>query len=309
MRYALDFIGRHASKILPLGVLIGLFVPHLTESFQPLLIPALFVPLTFSLVRIETQQLRKSFIRWRLVALLSVWILLLRPVAVWLIIQLTNLPEPIVKAVIITAAAPPVTACAAIAIYLGIDAAIVVVVTIVTMLLVPFSLPPVVHYFVDLQLKTDLWQVSMRLALFISCAFLLAVLIKKWLGKTRIHNNAATMDGVSVIFIGIFIIGVMHGVTATFIQQPSYVFQALWVSTLFVSFLYIIATMLFWRLGPSTAMAIGLISGNCNMGLMYLLLMDQAPMDVLIFFAIGQIPMYFLPSLFAPVISRLVVRK
>lgn len=305
MRFALGFIGRHASNILPLGVLIGLFMPYLAESFQPLLIPALFVPLTFSLVRIETQQLRKSFIRWRLVSLLSVWILLLRPVAVWVIVQLTNLPETIVKAVIITAAAPPVTACAAIAIYLGIDAAIVVVVTIVTMLLVPFSLPPVVHYFVDLQLKTDLWQVSMRLALFIACSFLVAVLIKKWLGKTRIHRSAATMDGVSVIFIAIFIIGVMHGVTATFIQQPWYVFQALWISTLLVFFLYIIATILFWRLGPSTAMAIGLVSGNCNMGLMYLILMDQAPMNVLIFFAIGQIPMYFLPSLLVPLINKL----
>ncbi len=308
MRFVVDFIGRHASKILPLGVLVGLFVPYLAESFQPLLVPALFVPLTFSLVRIETQQLRKSFIRWRLVALLSVWILLFRPVAVWLIIQLTNLPQAMVKAVIITAAAPPVTACAAIAIYLGIDAAIVVVVTIVTMLLVPFSLPPVVHYFVDLQIKTELWQVSVRLALFIAGSFLVAVLIKRWLGKTRIQRNAATMDGVSVIFIGIFIIGVMHGVTATFIQQPWFVFQVLWVSTLLVSFLYLIATMLFWRLGPSTAMAIGLVSGNCNMGLMYLILMDQATLDVLIFFAIGQIPMYFLPSLLVPLINKLLER-
>lgn len=309
MLFVVDFIGRHASRVLPLGVLIGLFVPYLAERFQPLLIPALFVPLTLSLVRIQTQQLRKSFMHWRLVALLSGWILLLRPVTVWLILQLATLPETIVKAVIITAAAPPVTACAAIAIYLGIDAAIVVVVTIVTMLLVPFSLPPIVHYFVDLQIKTELWQVSMRLALFIACAFLGALLIKKWMGKTRIHRNAAIMDGVSVIFIGIFIIGVMHGVTATFIQQPWYVFHALWVSTLLVFFLYIIATLLFWQLGPSTAMAIGLVSGNCNMGLMYLILMDQARLDVLIFFAIGQVPMYFLPSLLAPLISKLVVRK
>ena len=309
MRFVLDFIGRHASKILPLGVLIGLFVPYLAESFQPLLIPALFVPLTLSLVRIETPKLRKSYIRWRLLAFLSVWILLLRPVGVWLVMQLTNLPETIVKAVIVTAAAPPVTACAAIAIYLGLDAAIVVVVTIVTMLLVPLTLPPMVYYCVDLQIKAELWQVSMRLALFIACAFLVAVLIKKWLGKTCVHRSAANMDGVSVIFIGIFIIGVMHGVTATFMQQPWYVFQAFWVSTLLVLFLYIIATLIFWRLGPSTAMAIGLVSGNCNMGLMYLILMDQATLDVLIFFAIGQIPMYFLPSLLVPLINNLLERS
>lgn len=31
-------------------------------------------------------------------------------------------------------------------------------------------------------------------------------------------------------------------------------------------------------------MSIGLVSGNCNMGLMYLILVDQAAVDLLIFF-------------------------
>lgn len=309
MKYVVDFIGKQSSNVLPIGVLVGLFVPYLADSFQPLLIPALFVPLTLSLVRIETPQLRKSFLCWHLVALLSVWILILRPVAVWLILQLFVLPESIVKAAVITAAAPPVTACAAIAIFLGIDAAIVVVVTIATMFLVPLSLPPMVFYLVDLQIKATVWQVSLRLALFIVSAFFVAAIIKKLMGQSRVHRNAATLDGISVIFVGIFVIGVMHGVTATFLQQPWYVFQIFLVSTLLVLILYIIATVLFWRFGPRTAMAIGLVSGNCNMGLMYLILMDKAAMELLIFFAIGQVPMYFLPSLLAPSIKKLIVKR
>ncbi|MBM9603615.1 hypothetical protein [Desulfopila inferna] len=308
MQFALGFLGRHASSVLPVGVLVGLFVPYLASSFQPLLIPALFVPLTLSLVRIETYQLRRSLLRWHWVALLSFWILILRPAAVWAILQFFILPEPIVKAVLITAAAPPVTACAAIAIFLGVDAAIVVVLTIATMLLVPLSLPPMVYYLVDLQIKTGLWQLSLHLALFIFAAFFVAALIKTCMGQSRIHQNSAILDGASVIFIGIFIIGIMHGVTDKFIQQPWYVLQILVVSTLLVLGSYIFATVLFWRLGARTSMAIGLVSGNCNMGLMYLVLVDQATLDLLIFFAIGQIPMYFLPSLLAPLINRLLVR-
>jgi len=308
MRYIVDFIGRHASSVLPIGVLLGLFVPSWANSLQPLLIPALFVPLTLSLVRIETKQLRGSFTRWNWLTLLCIWILILRPVVVWLVLQLFSLPDAIVKAALITAAAPPVTACAAIAIFLGIDAAIVVVITIATMLLVPLSLPPMVFYLVDLQIKAEFWQVSLRLALFIVSAFFIAALIKKWLGPSRVHRNAAILDGISVIFIGIFIIGVMHGVTATFIQQPLYIFQTFLVSTLLVLGLYILATVLFWRLGPRTAMAIGLVSGNCNMGLMYLILVDQATLDLLIFFAVGQVPMYFLPSLLAPLINKFLER-
>jgi BASS family bile acid:Na+ symporter len=308
MRFALGFIGRHAPSVLPLGVLLGLFVPLLSNSFQSLLLPALFVSLTLSLVRIETKIFRGSVLHWRWIVVLSVWILILRPLAVWLILQLFTLPESLVKAVVITAAAPPVTACAAIAIFLGIDAAIVVAVTVTTMFLVPISLPPVVFYLVGLQIEAELWQVSLRLALFIFLAFFAAALIKNLMGQTSVQKNAATLDGISVIFIGIFVIGVMHGVTHNFMQQPWYVFQTFLVSSLLVFGLYIMATLLFWRLGPRTALAIGLVSGNCNMGLMYLILMDQVNLELLIFFAIGQIPMYFLPSLMTPLIKRILAR-
>lgn len=304
----LSFIGRHASKVLPMGVVVGLAFPFWASILQPLLVPALMVPLTLSLVRIETGQLATSVKRWHWIAVLCGWILILRPVAVWLVLQFFTLPDAIEKATIIAAAAPPVTACAAIAIFLGVDAAIAVVITVATMLLVPLSLPPMVYYLAELQIKADIWHVSLRLAGFIFSAFIIAALIKKWMGQPRIYRNAATLDGISVIFIGIFIIAIMHGVTDKAIQQPWFVFQTFLVSTLLVFSLYIISALLFWRLGPSTAMAIGLVCGNCNLGLMYLILVDQATLDLLIFFAIGQIPMYFLPPFLSPLIKRFLVR-
>ncbi len=305
---AVVFIGKHASRALPVGVLLGLVMPVLAEYLRPLLIPSLLVPLTLSLVRIQAHQLQASFRQYRWIFLLSIWILLLSPVLVWVILQLITLPDPIAKAALITAAAPPVTACAAIAIYLRLDAAITVVITVVTMLLVPLTLPLVALYIAGLQVQIELWQLSLRLAGFIFGAFMLARLIKKFMGSDRIHQNAQLLDGLSVISISIFIIGVMHGVTNLFIKHPWYVFQVFVVSTLLVLGLYLIGTLMFWRLGPRTAMAIGLVSGNCNMGLMYLVLADQAALDLLIFFAIGQIPMYFLPSILAPLINRIIVK-
>jgi bile acid:Na+ symporter, BASS family len=97
----------------------------------------------------------------------------------------------------------------------------------------------------------------------------------------------------------------MRGVSDLFLEEAKFVWLTLGVSSGLIVSLYVISTMLFWRLGSSTAMAIGLASGNCNLGLMYLVLADQAPLDVLIFFAIGQIPMYCLPTLFKPLIHYL----
>lgn len=272
---------------------------------RPFLIAALFIPLTLSLVRIETRHLRRSLKRWRWVTLLSFWILVLRPVTVWFVLEIFTLPAPIVQAALITAAAPPVTSCAAIAIFLGVDAAIAVVLTLATMLLVPLSLPPMVFFLADLHIEAEISQVSLRLALFIFAAFFVATLIKKWIGESRIYRYGTTLDGISVLFIGVFIIGIMDGVTGIIILRPPYVFLVFMVSTLLVLGLYLTATILFWRLGPRTAMAIGLVSGNCNMGLMYLILADQAKLDLLIFFAVGQIPMYFFPAILAPLIKRL----
>ncbi|MFW2365749.1 MAG: hypothetical protein ACN4GW_04990 [Desulforhopalus sp.] len=218
------------------------------------------------------------------------------------------MPEPVVKAALVTAAAPPIISCAAIATFLGLDAAIVVVATIATMLLVPLSLPPVVYYLTDFQIEAGLALLSLRLACFILTAFFVAVFIKRWMGQARIDQNGEIIDGISVIFIGLFIIGIMHGVTDIIVQHPWYVFQILLVTTFLVFGLYLAATIIFWQLGPRTAMGIGLVSGNCNMGLMYLILVDQAKLELLIFFAVGQIPMYFLPVILAPLINRIRAR-
>ena len=188
-----------------------------------LLIPALLVPLTLSLVRIHSHQLLASFRQWRRVLVASIWMLLVSPLLVWLVLHLTTLPEPIAMATLITAAAPPVTVCAAIALFLQPDAAIVVVLTVVTMLLVPLTLPSMVLYLVGLKIDVELWQISLRLAGFIFGAFTLAFFVKKIFGQRWLDRYSSAMDGISVIFITVFIIGVMQGVTDHFIQHPWFV--------------------------------------------------------------------------------------
>jgi ACR3 family arsenite efflux pump ArsB len=88
VKILVDFVGRHASSVLPSGILLGLLIPPLASSMRPFLIPALFIPLTLSLVRIETRHLRRSLKRWRWVTLLSFWILVIRPVTVWFVLEI-----------------------------------------------------------------------------------------------------------------------------------------------------------------------------------------------------------------------------
>ena len=300
-----SLIGRYASYALPAGVLIGLVAPALAEIVQPVMTPGLIIPLTLSLVRIQMGQLKRSVRRPTCIALISIWILMICPVIVYFSLQGVQLPNPIAMAALITAAAPPITACAAMAVFLRLDAALVVVTTVVTMLLVPLTLPPMLFYLGGLEIEGHLWQLSLRLAGFISAAFLAAFVLKKAVGQERIDRQAYFFDGISVVFISIFIIGLMNGVTDLAFQTPWFVFQTLAAATGLVLGLYVLTTITFWRLGPRSAMAVGLASGNCNMGLMYLVFSEQAARELLVFFAIGQIPMFFLPAILTPLVVRL----
>ncbi len=60
--------------------------------------------------------------------------------------------------------------------------------------------------------------------------------------------------------------------------------------------------LIFGPTGISRALTLGLASGNRNMGLV---LADKADFDVVVFFAVGQLPMYILPALLRPLYRRL----
>ena len=52
-------------------------------------------------------------------------------------------------------------------------------------------------------------------------------------------------------------------------------------------------------------MAIAIASGNCNLGLMHLVLLDKGDAEVLVYFSVGQILMYTLPTLLTPIVKVL----
>jgi len=302
-------LGNHAAVALPISVSLGLVIPSLSDALAPALVPALLIPLTLSLVRIQAGQLISTLKQWKLLILLCMWVLILSPVIISALLSLVHIPEPMAMAAIIASAAPPLTACAAIALFLRLNAALTVVITVITMLLVPITLPFLVYHLVGLDIDISLWQLSLRLTGFILAAFVLALGIKKMIKPAQIKTTAPILDGISVIFISVFTVGIMGSVTELFLQQPEFVWLTLAVSSAVIIVLYLLSTVIFWRLGASTAMAIGLASGNCNLGLMYLVFADQAPLELLVFFAIGQIPLYCLPSMLLPIIRYFLAHK
>ena len=301
----LEYLGRFAAVALPIGVIIGLLMPGLADFFKDFLLPTLFLPLTLSLICTSSKQIVWLFSNLKLLFGATAWVLLISPVLVRAVSYFFSVDETLILSIMFSSAAPPVTAAAAIALFLRLNSALAASVTILSLLLSPITLPFVLSYTIGINIEVSLWSFSFKLLAFIACSFITALIFRWRLGEQRITSHKLRLNGISVISIGLFTIGIMSGVSQVIEYRPWFIIECLLASSALVLGLYIITTTVFWQVGANSAMAIAIASGNCNLGLMYLFLAGKVEADVLIFFSIGQIPMYLLPTLLIPVVNLL----
>lgn len=301
----LRFLGEHATICLVVSVVIGMFVPVLAGIFRPLLPIFIVLPLTLALMRIDWAELGAYLKRWPLILILCFWMLVASPVLVWAVLLNSDVAPGVVSGIVLMAAAPPIVSAAAIALFVGLDGAIIVVSTVAAMWLVPLVLPPMALELLNLELDLSLLEFSLRLAIVVTIAFSAAWIGRRVLGPERLARNSSILDGLAVISLFMFVVGVFDGVWDMTVANPWHVIGATALSFVFNIGLQVVSAALFWRLGRRVALSIGLMSGNCNMGLVLITLADRAEPDVIMYFAVAQIPMYVLPALLTPIYRRL----
>ena len=122
MRF-LRFLGGRGTWVLFAGVFVGLGLPDLAALAHPLLTPCVVLLLRLAFLRVNWHEALSYARRPTLSLLVISWILLVCPFLVWLVLKATPLPEPLVTALVLMAAAPPILGSTALAIMLRLDAA------------------------------------------------------------------------------------------------------------------------------------------------------------------------------------------
>jgi BASS family bile acid:Na+ symporter len=231
--------------------------------------------------------------------------MLLSPVLVWLILGGVDLPTSLESGIVLMAAGPPILGATSIAILLGLDAALAVVVGLICTLLAPFTVPPLALLLLGLELDIGLADFMLRLGLLVGGAFLGAAIIRRLAGSSRIADYGRHLDGVVVLTMLVFAVAIMDGVTATLLREPATVL--LWLVAAFVAnpALQILGAALAWKIGRRQSLTVGLVSGNCNMGLLLAALPAGSDPGVALYFAIAQMPMYMLPAVLLPIYRRM----
>ena len=306
---ALDFCARHATKLLAVGVLVGLAVPPLAEFMRPALVPAAIGGLIVAMLRLEFADVAR-FGRRPILSLTSVAVVLLAsPVLIWLIAKPLGLPAGLFIGLVLMAAAPPIMSSPAFALILGLDAAFALYVTVAAHLLVPLTLPVMALWLMGLELDISLAAFMGRFAAIVAGSIAIAYGLKRWaFSPAFLTRHAKRFDGLAVIILVVFAIAIMDGVTATAFERPGFV--ALTVGAAFIANagLQAVGAAVFWAAGRRIAFTAGHMIGNCNMGLVLAVLADKAAHDVVIFFALAQLPMYMLPGLAMPIYRKFLAR-
>jgi BASS family bile acid:Na+ symporter len=286
----LEFLSRHATWWLAGGVLIGLALPPLADFARPALAPAIFLSLTLALLRLDFAEVVAYLRRPGLLIVFTAFSLLASPLVMAGLVSAIGLPAGLVAGLVLMAAGPPITAAPAFALILGLDAAFAIAAVVLAHLLVPLTLPLLALWLLDLDLNIGLGEFMGRLALFIAAAFALAAGLKRWLlDPAQLRRHATHIDGLAVVGLVVFAVAIMAGVTDFFIARPGYALLAVVAAFIANAGFQVLAS------GRRLAFTAGHMAGNCNMGLVLAVLADRAAIELVVFFALAQLPMYMLP--------------
>jgi BASS family bile acid:Na+ symporter len=303
-RLGLVWLGRHGSAVIAVGVFLGLAFPPLASLLKPLLIPAIVGPFLIALIRLDWRRLGDYLTRPAPTALALLWLLVLSPLLVHAVVRLLGLPAPIHGGLVLMAAAPPLMASGALALMLGLDATLAVLVTMLASALMPFTLPPIALHLLGVEIDIALGELMLRLGLVVGGCFATAWCLRRVLPPGFTLRHAEALDGLAVLGLLLFATAIMDGVTAMALEQPGFILLcALAVFGLNLALQVLGSAAFAWR-GRRQALTLGLCSGNANLGLLLAALADRAAVELFVFVAVAQLPIYTLPVIQRPLYRR-----
>jgi len=107
-----------------------------------------------------------------------------------------------------------------------------------------------------------------------------------------------------VVGLMVVAIAIMDEVTDFFFDRPGFVVLTIAAAFIANAVLQVIGAVAFLPAGRKLAFTAGHMAGNCNMALILAVLADRAEMEVIIFFALAQLPMYMLPVIATRIYRR-----
>lgn len=305
MNLILRWLGKQARWALPAGVFVGIWIPGLAQAARPLLTLAVIGTLTAALLRMDISKMTAWLQRPGWPLSLTLWVTLISPLGMWGLTQALDLDPQWRLLLVLQAAGPPIGSAAAFAMFLGLEASLCMVSTVCATLILPLTLTAIVAVLLPVSgIEVELLAFFTRVLTLVALPFVIAALIRAFVGVQRLRKVDAELAGWNVVMLVIFALAVMDGVQDLLLQNTSVALSLLSMGFVSVIFWHAIGWWLGRKASVDTAYSAALLSGNRNMGLLLVVTAGTAGDLFAMYVAIVQIPMYFAPLLLSPWLKR-----
>ena len=302
----LDWVAKRATWMLAAGVFSGIAWQPLADTLAPWLEVLIVINLSLSMMRIEPSALKDYLRRPFLISAIFIFSMGIAPLALWVLAGLAGIDGPLGSGIVFHALTTPIMSAPALCVLFGLDAALALIITVASYALVPFTLPPLALWLLGIELDVTILDLMWRLGRIVGASFVFAVLARRAFGSGFLRAQASRMDGIMVFGMVGVAVSLMSGLPDFAASKPAY--TAIVTGTTFAINIGLqIATIaLFWRIGRRAAVTLGLITGNTNVALVMAAVSESAPYDLLVYFVVGQFPIYILPLVAVPIYRRVV---
>lgn len=308
---ALALAGRHGTLVAAASIFIGLFVPPLSRAFKPYLGEAIIVMLTLAFLRVDPKELREHWARPGLIAVATIWVMLAVPLVLgtaFLMVGLDRFMPGLYFMLVLQMSAPGLMSSPALAALLGLDVALTLASLIVSTAITPLTASLFTHLYLGTALVSPVTFGLRLLAIIAGCAIAAAV-VRRIAGDAFIERQRERIDGLSVMAMSTFAIAAMEGVADHFLADPLLTVGLTALAFALALAMIGVTALVFLRVGPARALAIGLIAGNRNIGLMLTATGFLVPDVAWLYFALAQFPIYLLPHLLKPLARRISAKR
>jgi predicted Na+-dependent transporter len=308
----LAWLGRQGTRAIAALVFLGIAVPPLGEVLKPYVAEAIFLLLCISFMRVDVAALRDHMRRPGIVLAASGWTMIAVPALIGIFCLAagidTSSPD-LFLGLMLQAVASPMMAAPALAAVMGLDSTLALITLVTGTALVPLTAPLFAWVFFGAALSLAPLALGLKLAFMLAGSLGVAMTIRWMFGIAAIRRHKEPIDGINIVILLVFVSAVMGSVAGDLWADPLQV-AALTLLAFAIFFALVGATMLvFRRLGPERALALGLLVSQRNMGLMVAATDGALPGLTWLYFALSQFPIYLSPQLLKPIVGRLNARE
>ena len=304
----LNFIGLHGTLIMRIGVVVGLLFPSLTQLTRPMAESIVIFMLIVSIYRLNPNSIKEKLHDFKIIGIGILWLLLLMPVITFTIGFLIGIPSGLLAVITAWSACPPLVSMPGLAILIGLDGAVALLVMIGGTLLFTVSLPIILSALVGQNIGLNPLSMALELFSIVSISFLIGQGLRWSVGITRAHASEGAADGILVISMALFAVTIMGGLHEAWANEPERLPLFVSVAVIISASAQVFNAIIFQRLNRRTGGAIALASGSRNLALLIPIASGTFAEDLWIFIAVIQIPIYFLPIISKPLYQKFYIK-